>query len=129
MIRCGRCGADLDDDARYCDQCGVALAREASAERLRLRNHTVGLDLRVEPGAVLGREEGAAAGPLAAYPAISARHCRVDRDADGRWRVTDLGSSNGTFVDEVRLPEDQPTPLPPGCFLRLANLELVVTPA
>jgi len=33
---------------------------------------------------------------------VSAQHCLLFRRADGRWCVTDTGSTNGTFVNGVR---------------------------
>src|SRR4051794_7111455 len=36
--------------------------------------------------------------------AISRRHCAFGRDAGG-WRVRDLGSSNGTFVNGVQVKD------------------------
>jgi len=33
---------------------------------------------------------------------VSRRHARLDRTAEG-WRLTDLGSSNGTFVNGRRI--------------------------
>jgi transcriptional regulator with GAF, ATPase, and Fis domain len=36
--------------------------------------------------------------------AISRRHCTFTREADG-WRVRDLGSSNGTFVNDVQVQD------------------------
>ena len=35
----------------------------------------------------------------------SKRHCRVERDGRGRWRVTDLASSNGTQVDGAQISQ------------------------
>lgn len=37
--------------------------------------------------------------------AVSRRHAELERDADGSWWVTDLGSINGTRVDGQRLTE------------------------
>src|SRR5207248_5270596 len=34
---------------------------------------------------------------------LSRKHCRLEPSADGRWTVSDLGSKNGTFVDERRV--------------------------
>jgi len=31
-------------------------------------------------------------------PAVSSRHAMLERDPDGNWTLTDLGSTNGTFL-------------------------------
>lgn len=31
-------------------------------------------------------------------PAVSTQHALLERDADGKWTLTDLGSTNGTFL-------------------------------
>ena len=36
-----------------------------------------------------------------ASPYVSARHCRLTRDA-GQWTLEDLGSTNGSFVNGLR---------------------------
>lgn len=41
---------------------------------------------------------------------VSARHCRLTRFAHG-FTLEDLGSTNGTYIDESRLPPRQPTPV------------------
>ncbi|MCC6719876.1 MAG: SpoIIE family protein phosphatase [Acetobacteraceae bacterium] len=48
--------------------------------------------------------------------AVSRRHCLVDRAGD-QVRLTDLGSTNGTFVDGLRIAE--PTMLADGAQLRI----------
>lgn len=54
----------------------------------------------------------------------SSRHARLSPGDDGWW-IEDLGSRNGTFVDDERLGE--PRPLPPGTTVRIGQttLELV----
>ena len=47
--------------------------------------------------------------PSAEYSPISRRHCILDI-GDGRVRVRDLGSRNGTFINGVRLPASHPDP-------------------
>ncbi|MDN4480545.1 FHA domain-containing protein FhaB/FipA [Demequina muriae] len=51
----------------------------------------------------------------------SARHCRVFPDAGG-WLVEDLGSTNGTFLDNQRV--DDPMPFKRGDKLRLGGTTL-----
>lgn len=49
-----------------------------------------------EAGVQLGRERGEILFPEDGY--VSGLHCRIARGADGKTTLTDLGSSNGTFV-------------------------------
>jgi pSer/pThr/pTyr-binding forkhead associated (FHA) protein len=57
--------------------------------------------------------------------AISRRHCAIMRAGDG-WTVKDLGSRNGTHVNDVRIGEE--TPLKVGDELRVGPLEFRVAP-
>lgn len=46
------------------------------------------------------------------HPTISSQHCVVEcHDDDGQWHIEDLESTNGTFVNGVRVDE---IPLSPG---------------
>ena len=56
--------------------------------------------------------------------AISRRHCAIIRLKDGRWAVRDLGSRNGTYVNDVRIEE--PKRLKPGDELRVGPLKFRV---
>ena len=53
-------------------------------------------------GLVIGRSVGGD-GEVADDPELSRRHARVARDAEGRLTIEDLGSANGTFVNDVRV--------------------------
>jgi DNA-binding NtrC family response regulator len=55
-------------------------------------------------------------------PFVSAHHLRLDR-RDGRWRVRDLGSTNGTRLAGLRVTEAD---LPAGAALLLGDVELVL---
>ena len=65
---------------------------------------------------VLGRRETAAL--RLADPGVSSRHCELWLDGRTIW-VEDLGSSNGTFVDDR--PAAGPTPVPVGSTLRVGK--------
>ena len=51
---------------------------------------------------------------------VSRYHCKVTQEEDG-YLLSDLGSTNGTFIDQVRVREGY---LYAGCTLRLGTLEL-----
>ena len=55
-------------------------------------------------------------------PFVSARHLRVDHRG-GRWQLTDLGSTNGTFLSGVRVTQAE---IPPGLAVGLGECELVL---
>jgi pSer/pThr/pTyr-binding forkhead associated (FHA) protein len=69
--------------------------------RLRLRPGRVAVEL-TRSGLVLGRHSSADVRlPL---PDVSRRHCRFDYEG-GRWRVIDLDSLNGIFVNDAPVRE------------------------
>jgi hypothetical protein len=59
-------------------------------------------------------------------PGVSRKHARFSRESTGVWRVADLGSSNGTFVNETRI--DGPAVLAPGDRVRVSNTTLCYNP-
>ena len=52
-------------------------------------------------------------------PSVSASHAKLAR-REGIWILTDLGSTNGTFVDGERVTEE--TPLGPGATIRFGEV-------
>jgi predicted component of type VI protein secretion system len=54
---------------------------------------------------------------------ISSRHARLNRTPGG-WQITDLGSTNGTFLDGKKLAPNVPQMWEPGVELRLEPLIL-----
>ena len=60
-----------------------------------------------------------------ADPFVSAHHLRLER-RDGRWRVRDLGSTNGTLLAGLRVTEAD---VPAGAALLLGDVELVLETA
>jgi DNA-binding NtrC family response regulator len=97
---------------------------EATAEIRRVRG-PIALELVAEDRAPLPlpRERALVLGTSAgadlrlADPACSARHARISRDGGG-WLIEDLGSTNGTYVDGVRVRQAW---LRPNTSLRLGR--------
>lgn len=58
--------------------------------------------------------------------AVSRRHCRISPDPVGGYAIEDLGSTNGTFVNGVRVARAF---LPPDAELQLGSTRLVFAPA
>ena len=148
MMKCPFCRAEIPDDSSWCDQCGKPLmfcpecgrpkrgtmcaacgvplvtAEEhfsGSVETLSLCGE--GLTLPLKEG-----EFGRAGGiwpELGGFRYISSRHGRISRTAEG-WTVTDLGSTNGTFVGGVPLAENAPCPLHKGDIIEIATSKFTV---
>jgi pSer/pThr/pTyr-binding forkhead associated (FHA) protein len=84
-------------------------------------------------GYVLGRSDnGSSYIPdidLVAYDAlkhgISRRHAAIVRLRDGIY-IVDLGSVNGTFLEDKRLQADKPYPLQLDSIIRLGSLNLAL---
>lgn len=53
-------------------------------------------------------------------PGVSGVHCRVDY-SNGSYTLTDLGSSNGTFLNGQRMISNLPMPLTPGSVFYLGS--------
>lgn len=106
----------LDKSRCVCPLCG-----EPNRLALRLNGYT--LDLRLAQISV-GRS-GDNYLPLKHFPdtdTVSGRHAMIIRWGT-RYSITDLGSTNGTFVNGVRLTPRVPHPLKPGDRIRLGGVE------
>ena len=77
-----------------------------------------------EPAVVIGREESCQIRLTSAD--VSKQHCRL-RNTERGLSVEDLGSSNGTFVNDVRIESE--TPLQSGDRLRVGSLVFEVPTA
>ena len=89
--------------------------------RLVLLSYPSGQPLEVAgPSAIVGRHSEADV--RLPMPDVSRRHCRISYENDA-WRVTDLTSTNGTFVNGLRIAEAE---LHPGDRLRVAGFEFEV---
>jgi hypothetical protein len=88
----------------------------------RAPGHTPGMEYDLHDGAVLGRGEQAEI--RLEDPFASSRHARIARQG-GVMVLEDLGSTNGTFLNEEVLAG--PTPLHPGDRVRIGDSEFTYT--
>lgn len=152
MIKCPYCKNEIPDDSRYCDQCGKAVMycpecgvpkkgtecaacgeTLVSAEQFRSKPKTVqdtawklegeGLSLTVTEGS-FGRRGGI-------YPEfstnkyISGVHGKFTA-VPGGWTLTDLGSTNGTFVNGSKLAPNTAVAIKRGDRIKIAISEFIV---
>ena len=82
------------------------------------------LTVRFQGSQIIGRAESCSLDlkgvPEERYIQLSRLHAALVADA-GRWSVTDLGSTNGTFVNERRLAAWAPEPLVEGDLVGIAG--------
>ena len=147
---CPACGAQRAGDDRYCERCGhdfrvslrasAAWELVASADRGQFERFAVaGLSFPTDyaerrfaldgPELRIGRSRGRAGEPspeidLAGTPedpGISRMHAVIERQKDGTYTVRDLGSTNGTTVNDQtdRVGTGQAIPLAEGDRIRL----------
>ncbi len=84
-----------------------------------------GRRLSVDGELLIGRGAPGDDGRLGQDPELSRLHARLTRDAEGRLTIEDLGSANGTFVNDE--PIDAPRTLVPGDMVRMGRTVLQVT--
>jgi pSer/pThr/pTyr-binding forkhead associated (FHA) protein len=88
--------------------------------------HPDGWRLEVKDGDVLGRTGGVHAALLGKFPVISSNHAKVTRrGAD--WYITDLKSTNKTFVNGARLEPEVPVKIKQNDVIVLANVTFTVS--
>jgi pSer/pThr/pTyr-binding forkhead associated (FHA) protein len=95
-------------------------------EQLRVtEGEARGTCLSVDGALLIGRTSPDREGRLGDDPEISRRHASVSRGADGRLTIEDLGSANGTFVNDERI--GTPRTLCLGDTVRVGKTLLQVT--
>ena len=150
---CRHCGAKLDDPfadggpkTKTTDMQALTpelieewALKEAQEATIPERGISFYVEGRVNPAHidpdgefVLGRKSGTTAemlldlAPFGGYSlGLSRRHAVVRRTADG-YELMDLGSVNGTWLNEERLVPHTSYPLPSGSHLRLGRMRLLV---
>ncbi len=132
---CAACGKKNPDDATYCSQCGAYLSKEERGGDTTITLTPVEAEVEQEEEIQVPEEDLAAGaamlvvkrGPSAGtrfvitkdvttvgrHPesdiflddiTVSRRHAEIKR-SDGGFRMTDMGSLNGTYVNKLRVEE------------------------
>ncbi|MBR2401425.1 MAG: FHA domain-containing protein [Lachnospiraceae bacterium] len=74
---------------------------------------------------IIGKSREKADGVIEGNPAISRVHCKIV-SRDNSYFVVDMGSANGTFVNNQKIEPNRMVAISEGTRLKLANMELVV---
>jgi ABC transport system ATP-binding/permease protein len=85
----------------------------------RLRG--LGREIPVGPRAVLGRDPNCDV--VLDDPSVSRRHAALESDGNGAFRLRDLASANGTFLDGIRIGQSG-VPVSGGARLRFGEVQL-----
>ncbi|MCX5064296.1 FHA domain-containing protein [Micromonospora lupini] len=118
-ITCPSCGTACPPGSRMCPHCLSVLETVLTIALLDPPWQTV---LEAGGTLILGRDPGSpAAAALSGHDAVSRRHAAVTTAPDGAATVTDLYSTNGTWLDQRRLEPGVRHPLRSGAALRLAS--------
>ena len=111
FVRCNICSANVPA-GNFCDQCGATLKinsqgnsdytkEDATIKIIQVKDGNICITLR--PDTVIGRKEGPYAQILNGLKYISGKHAYVSFDERQGWSITDLGSTNCTYVNDDRL--------------------------
>lgn len=75
---------------------------------------------------LIGKNPGMVNGAVMHNPAISRVHCKISF-VQGRYYLTDMGSANGTYINQQKLDSHQTVELNNGDYLKMANSDFVIS--
>ena len=106
---CPKCHKSVTTGGKFCESCGASLSATAEATRrvTSAQIYTVGRDKDCDV--------------VFSDNSVSRKHCTVEKLPDGTYFLRDLGSSNGTFVDGVRISQKH---ISASSRIRLGNLDI-----
>jgi hypothetical protein len=87
--------------------------------------HPDGWNMEIASGDILGRTNGNHVDRLGAIPVISGTHAKITCEND-RWFITDLKSTNKTYVGSSQLQPDVPVQIKSNDVIQLANVKFIV---
>lgn len=101
-------------------------ASSSATPELRLMNKNLNIDLPIQNNSVLGRATGNYVSTFGSFNQVSSKHCSFSFDTVKGWCATDLGSTNGTQLNNSPLLPNAPQQLKDQMFLKIANIEFYV---
>jgi len=146
LLRCDKCG--FVGTGKFCGICGGSMSAiqppassstvsspaapspkatvvvSLPAEKIFLC-HLEGWNIEIANGDILGRTNGPHAAALGKFPVISSNHAKVTR-VNNEWFITDLNSTNKTFVNGVKLEPNIPVKIKQNDVVILANVTFTV---
>jgi len=102
---------------------GVSLA---SGDKVKLASQVHGIMIEARDGDIIGRKNGAFTSVFSRFNFISGTHCKIVKTAAG-WHIQDMGSTNGTICNGMKLVPNTLYPLISGNTIKIADVELIVT--
>jgi len=86
---------------------------------------TEGWNMEIKNGNILGRTTGQYADVLGKFPVISSTHAKITLEKN-EWFITDLNSTNKTYVNGVKLEPNIPVKIKQDDVVILANVTFTV---
>lgn len=128
-VTCPRCGRVNKPGARFCAGCGNALVSTAVA-RLRCTSPRASWEKLIDTSPIrIGRRDPR----QNHFPELdlaehdkgiaSRNHAIIKRNGDN-YTITDLGSTNGTFLNGKRIAANAPQPLRTGDKIKIGEVEM-----
>lgn len=105
---------------------GGETTRGSRMPSITLGNVALGINIVGIDDATIGRREGPYVTLFQNNRYVSGRHAQLHYDKLRGWTIIDTNSSNGTFVNGVKLPPEEPRTLSNGDTLAIANISLKV---
>lgn len=78
-----------------------------------------------KPQFIIGKNPEAVHGVIGFNKAISRVHCKITYDK-GKYYISDMGSSNGTFINSKRIQQGNLVEIKVGDIIKLANSEFII---
>jgi serine/threonine protein kinase len=127
---CNNCGYNNKELARFCANCGTPLTSAPQA-RLRVSSPRSTWEMRIDgdiPCHIGRRDPKQSHYPeldLAEHDrGIASRHHATIQRSDDFFTLTDLGSTNGTYVNGTRIAAFTPQRLHPGDTIKIGEVEI-----